>query len=214
MRVDACVVVDAIVRTTVKAVARAVVAVLADSVVVVERHGKGRKRIERRLEVVDAAAVIIEDRVAQQTKPLVRPKALSGGPAERVGAATVHDIGVATVAIQTDRRLLTGFLGAQVDRSADTVAIHIRRERLVHLDGIHHVGRDHIQANLPHRRLGRRDRDAIHGDVGQARLRAAHLNVNALAFDPVERNGWESSDCVAHVRIGQAGDDLGRKHLQ
>ena len=59
-------------------------------------------------------------------------------------------------------------------------------------------------------RLGRRNRDAIDGDIGQARLSAAHLDVDALAFDAIERDRGKAADGVGDVGIGQAGDDLRR----
>ena len=47
----------------------------------------------------------------------------------------------------------------------------------------------HVEPDLAHGGLRRRNGDAVDGDVGQARLRAAHHHVDAFAFDALQGDG-------------------------
>ena len=77
MGVEVVVVVQLVVGAAGEAVAGAIVAVLADGVVVVEGRGEGREGIERRLDVVDAAAVVIVGAADENAKLLAWPKRLA-----------------------------------------------------------------------------------------------------------------------------------------
>jgi hypothetical protein len=205
---------EAVVCAAVKAVASAVVAVLADGVVVVERGGEGRERIQRGLNIVDAATVVVEDSVGQEAEAFRGAEASAGGAAEVIRTAAVQDVGATAVAIEIEGRTLAGFFGDEVDRGPDAVAVHIRQERLIHLDGVDHSRRDHIEAHLADGGFGGGNGDAIHGHVGQARFCAANLDVDAFALDPIERDGGKATDGVGDVRVGETGDDLRRHDLQ
>ena len=76
-----------------------------------------------------------------------------------------------------------------------------------------HIGGDDIEADLANQRLGRRHRNAVNGDIGQAGFSTAHLNVFTLAFQALERHGGEAADGVGDVGIGQADDDFRRQDL-
>ena len=76
---------------------------------------------------------------------------------------------------------------------------------------IHQRGGNHVQAHLAHGRLRGRKGDAIHSDIGQAGLGAAHLNVHAFALDAIERNRRQAADGIGDIGVGQAGDDFGGK---
>ena len=59
VRVDADIVSELIVSVSGKPVAMAVVAILADGVVVIERIGESRSRVKARRDVVDASPVVV-----------------------------------------------------------------------------------------------------------------------------------------------------------
>ena len=49
--------------------------------------------------------------------------------------------------------------------------------------------------------------------VGQPRFCAANVNVNTFTLDTLKHNSWKTSEGVRYVGIGEAGDDLGGKHV-
>ena len=102
----------------------------------------------------------------------------------------------------------------QVDGAADAVGVLIGGEGLVELDGFDEVGGDYIEADLADGGLGRGEGNAVYGDVGEARLGAAHLDVDAFAFDAIEGNGGQPADGVGDIGVGKAADDLGGEDLE
>lgn len=56
--------------------------------------------------------------------------------------------------------------------------------------------------------------DAVDGDVAEARLGAANLNVLALAFVTLERNAGHTTDCVGDIGVGKALDYFRGQHLE
>ena len=113
--------------------------------------------IDGGLQIVDAAPVVVVGAAEQDAQLLLLAEAVADRAAELVVVAAAHDRIVAAEAEKIERGKLAGGLGLHIDRAADAVAIHIRRQRLVDFDGFHQVGGNHVQPDLAHGRLGRRN---------------------------------------------------------
>ena len=74
-----------------------VVAIFANGVVVIERLSEGGARVERRLNIIDTAAVVVVGGVAEDAKFFVMPKTRAGCTAKVIRAATVLDRRVAAI---------------------------------------------------------------------------------------------------------------------
>jgi hypothetical protein len=92
-----------------------VVAIFADGFVVIERLCEGGARVERRLNVVDAAAVVVVGGVGEDAELLLGSEALAGCAAKVIGGAAILDGRVATVAEEIEGRCVAGLLSAQID---------------------------------------------------------------------------------------------------
>src|SRR5690348_15051901 len=55
--------------------------------------------------------------------------------------------------------------------------------------------------------------NSIYGDVAEARLRAANLDVLPFALVALERNAWQPADRVRYIGVRQTGNDIGRQDL-
>ena len=118
------------------------------------------------------------------------------------------------VAIEVVGGALAGILGTEVDGAADAVGVLVGGEGLVDLDGLDEVGGYDVQADLANGGLGRGKGDAVDGDVGEAGLGAADLDVDAFALDAVEGDGGQAADGVGDVGVGKAADDLSGENLE
>ena len=122
----------------------AIVTVFADGVVVIDRLGERGFWIDSRLPVVDAAAIVVERSAKEEAKLPVPSEAMADGPAVFGILAATEDGIVAAEAKEVDRRELAGGFGFHINRSADTVAIHIGRQGFIHFDGLHEIGGKHV----------------------------------------------------------------------
>ena len=188
MGINAAVVVDLVIGAAHEAIAIAIVAVFADGVVVVKGLIEGRERIERGLNIVDAAAVVVISAIDQEAELLFFAETAAVGAARLSLRATVEYGRVATLGEEIEVGVLGRRLGLQVHRAADAVGVHIGGKRLVDLHLIDQFRGYDIEAHLAHSWFRRGQRYAVNRDIGQPGLGAAHLDVYALAFDAVERH--------------------------
>src|SRR5208282_6856586 len=123
-----------------EAITRAVVAVFADGVFVVNGGGEGGGGIDGRLDVVNTAAVVVIGAADDEPELLLIAKAPSVDAAELIRRAAIEDRCVTAVDIGAELRPIVCHLGAQIDRTGDPIGILIGGESLVDFDGVHQVG--------------------------------------------------------------------------
>ena len=144
----------------------------------------------------------------------MQAKALADGGTALHHATAILNRCIAAEAVEVHRRRFACSLGAQVHRTADSVAIYVGLQCLIDLNRLHQVAGDSVQFDLAHAGFRRGDGDTVHHDVGQARLGAANLYVLAFAFIALKRHARHAAQGVGDVGVGKAGDDLRGQHLQ
>ncbi len=99
---------------------------------------------------------------------------------------------------------LTACLRHQVDRAADRVGVHVRRQRLRHLDRLQLIGRHRVERDAAHVAFGRRNALAVDHHRVQARLGAADQHVAALALVARDRHAGNARRRLGRVRIRES----------
>ena len=162
-------------------------------VLVVVALGRGAREVDsyREAEVVVRAA---NGRVVER-------RARVGALGDRVVAHAQGEVRHAVRLIERAPRL-------QVDRAADRVGVHVRRQDLRHFDAGQLGGRDDVELDHAIRAVRVRHLLAVDRDVRHRRRRAAHRDEPAFAV--VARDG-DAADTLQHlggVQVGEALDLL------
>ncbi len=100
-----------------------------------------------------------------------------------------------------------------VDRGADAIAVHVRRQRLVDFDARQELRGNHIECDLPRIALGRRNAHAADADRVEVRIDAAHDDEASFALVARDRDRGHALDRFGHVLIGKLADRVGRDDI-
>src|SRR5260370_33844174 len=129
----------------------------------------------------------------------MRPKASAKGATELLEAwASGHRCESAD-SLQADIGFVRSALGHEVDRSANCIALLVRKTRLADFYGIDQIRRNGIQLHVAHV-FRRRQMYAVHGYIAQPWFQAAPLNILAFAFIALHGDAAQTAYCIRNAR--------------
>ena len=164
-------------------------------VVVTLRRGAREVDADREAEVL----------VRAEHRRVVERRARVGAVGDRVVAHAQREVGHAVRLVESAPRL-------QVDRAADRVGVHVRRENLGHLDAGQLGCRNDVQLDHAVRTVRVRDLLAVDRDVRHRRRRTAHGDEAAFAVVPLNGDAADALQDFRRVQVGEALDLLFRQN--
>ena len=186
--------------------------VVAPDIHLFDKGASTRALVPRRFDVVGPEMVVeagCRDHVAQpaagRTIGIDETAQCHGVTGERVVAASQGSREAAP------RRVLSGH---DVDRGSDGVRVHVGRDRLVHLDRLHHVGRDQVELDLAHLALGRGNPLAIEGDRVEPGLRPPDQPEPGLTLVHLDRDSGDPLERISDVRVREPPDLVRRNNVR
>ena len=165
-----------------------------------------------RLNIIDPAVVVVVAAAQQETKTLFISESPAEGSAELIQGAAAGDGRESAHGGEADIGLLGGFPGHEIHGAPDGIPFLVGGKSFVDFDRIDEVGGNRIKLYVAHA-FWRRHMYAVDGDIAEARLRAADLDVLAFAFVALEGNAGHAADGIGNISIRQAGDDFAGEHL-
>ncbi len=163
------------------------------------------------LGIVRTAGSILVRARNHHTQLVVEEAVAVGQP--QVELCVLADGVVATACRGTEDAAVGRVLGHEVDAAPDGVAVHVGCHHLVHLDGLHHVGRDEVQLHVARVALGRGDAVAVDGDRTEVGTCAAHLPEAGFALVILHVDAADAFQRIADVRVGELPHLVGRHHI-
>jgi hypothetical protein len=159
--------------------------------------------IRARLNVVNAAAVVIVAGGKQHAKALVGAKSHACGAASQAEVTRVLDWREPAESFQLQGMQVAGFLGHQVHGATNRLGILIRGERFAEFDRTDDVGGNRVQLELAHIVLRRRKLNPIDRRIVQARLRTTDLNKFAFTLVALQAYSGHPASNIGDVGVRQ-----------
>src|ERR1700735_2944408 len=179
--VDAGIFLQPIIHSAAQTPPRALISIFAKVKAVVERSGKST-RVQPRLDIIDAPAVVVIGVTEKNSKALIGAEPLSDGSVSGSHVATPENWRVSCDRFENKSWLIAGALQLQIYRTADGVALLASGEGLVQFDRFHQIRWNYVEFHLPDGSFRRRYIDPVDSYVGKPRLRAANLHVLTFTF--------------------------------
>ena len=160
-----------------------------------------------KLGVIRAAGRILVAGACHNAKAVVEEAVTPGGT--QIPLRFTANPSVSRTGGEVEHTAVRSVFGDKVDATANGVAVHVAGHHLVHLDGLHHVGRNKVELHIAGVAFSRGQAVAVHRHRGEVGAGAAHLSEARFALVVLHVYAIDALQGITYVRIGELAHLVG-----